>query len=891
MPKIERKTQKIFAGNADTDELAVFGSMMSGTPVYNDDIEALQSEAYTEGWKAAVAANEAPFMEEMNAVQYGFSKQLAYLFQQGIPEWDAGTTYYLNSFCQVGGVIYKSKLDENINHSPGDDTEEIYWTPFKAGDSGSGGLEVCDIGMALYVDETKGLRRRLNGQIVAINQNTQGFLTRLKKIVALYPSLLTTEENWQAAKEASDYGQVGKFVLNYDDVADKYHAVGYDRYIFEVSLYKTTDTINPYRTAFCIHKLKDNIEVGDIGYLFDTATGEENQNITFTVTQVEANAGTEYAFFRLGGTVSGYPDYAPPESGIESALDGTDIAANNNNSPVLQILKGPTYTKSRSGEGKNFCIPDTTIGAVCYEVPYPSSPNSFTAIPHLLTHFEFVDGGILGDSSYSIGIDNEEILTDYGLYPTQPVYHYTPSTKVLISMRLPAVVNVQGLLDLQNLGMTVEAGLPNIKGMVYYGHGYLVDATGAFDRGKAGNLPRTTDGRTEQDYELLFDASRSNPIYGNNTTVQEEAIQYPYYIQIATGQETEVNIRNDIESIVPYTLFDSKYSEAKQYNASWVLRGSTLSKSVYPTAYEAALVEYNSEVADGTTVELPSGGSYTKRGVSGGITVKLSTDETVTEYDWKLDTVAETLTVPTLNGSEDLLSDRYDDLELKASGSTYTAPANGWFWIQKLSSSTGQYLTPVIKDSNGNIKYTLTSQPTAAGYDAEILAPVSKGDVISIGYSVGGATKSFRFIYAKSNGSLYFFVASVAQNAPLANLGRIEETKVDKNSSWGFPSNRYIDLELGASGSTYTAPANGYFCWNGLVNNSYVILTIGATDVSNVDNAVKTAKRGYTANTTAHEAKAFVAEVAKNTVIRVWFGGAGNSISGSFKFIFAEGSN
>lgn len=739
----------------------------------------------------------------------------------------------------------------------------------------SGGLEVCDIGMSLYIDETKGLRRRLNGQIVAINQNTQGFLTRLKKIVALYPSLLTTEENWQAEKEASDYGQVGKFVLNYDDVADKYHAVGYDRYIFEVSLYKTTDTINPYRTAFCIHKLKDNIEVGDIGYLFDTATGEENQNITFTVTQVEANAGTEYAFFRLGGTVSGYPDYAPPESGIESALDGTDIAANNNNSPVLQILKGPTYTKSRSGEGKNFCIPDTTIGAVCYEVPYPSSPNSFTAIPHLLTHFEFVDGGILGDSSYSIGIDNEEILTDYGLYPTQPVYHYTPSTKVLISMRLPAVVNVQGLLDLQNLGMTVEAGLPNLT----------LHTTQENNRASVGY----TQAGTTYVENLSSLASSQNPIYGNNTTVQEEAIQYPYYIQIATGQETEVNIRNDIESIVPYTLFDSKYSEAKQYNASWVLRGSTLSKSVYPTAYEAALVEYNSEVADGTTVELPSGGSYTKRGVSGGITVKLSTDETVTEYDWKLDTVAETLTVPTLNGSEDLLSDRYDDLELKASGSTYTAPANGWFWIQKLSSSTGQYLTPVIKDSNGNIKYTLTSQPTAAGYDAEILAPVSKGDVISIGYSVGGATKSFRFIYAKSNGSLYFFVASVAQNAPLANLGRIEETKVDKNSSWGFPSNRYIDLELGASGSTYTAPANGYFCWNGSVNNSYIILTIGATDVSNADKALTTAKRSYTADSASPAGKAFVAEVAKNTVIHVWFGG--NFISGSFKFIFAEGSN
>lgn len=362
-------------------------------------------------------------------------------------------------------------------------------------------------------------------------------------------------------------------------------------------------------------------------------------------------------------------------------------------------------------------------------------------------------------------------------------------------------------------------------------------------------------------------------------TDNTETITLKYVIRLATGQETEVNIRNDIESIVPYTLFDSKYSEAKQYNASWGLGGSILSKSVYPTAYEAALVEYNSEVADGTTVELPSGGSYTKRGVSGGITVKLSTDETVTEYDWKLDTVAETLTVPTLNGSEDLLSDRYDDLELKASGSTYTAPANGWFWIQKLSSSTGQYLTPEIKDSNGNIKYTLTSQPTAAGHDAEILAPVSKGDVISIGYSVGGATKSFRFIYAKSNGSLYFFVASVAQNAPLANLGRIEETKVDKNSSWGFPSNRYIDLELGASGSTYTAPANGYFSIE-----AKSTVSNGAVNLVNKKNNLFISSRSSLAGLTIGT---YVNAMAGDEIL---IGYDGSLVVYHFRFIYAEGS-
>lgn len=836
MTKIERKTQKIFAGNADTDELAVFGSMISGTPVYNDDIEALQSEAYTEGWKAAVAANEAPFMEEMNAVQYGFSKQLAYLFQQGIPEWDAGTTYYLNSFCQVGGVIYKSKLDENINHSPGDDTEEMYWTPFKAGDGGSGGssgLEVGDIGMALYVDETKGLRRYLNGQIVEINSNTQAFLNRLLQIQTTNPEYFTTEDNWQAEKEASDYGQVGKFVLNYDDVADKYHAVGYDRYIFEVSLYKTTDTINSYRTAFCIHKLKDNIEVGDIGYLFDTATGEENQNITFTVTQVEADAGTENAFFRLGGTVSGYPDYDPPGSGIESALDGTDIAANNNNSPVLQILKGPTYTKSRSGEGKNFCIPDTTIGAVCYEVPYPSSPNSFTAIPHLLTHFEFVDGGILGDSSYSIGIDNEEILTDYGLYPTQPVYHYTPSTKVLISMRLPAVVNVQGVLNLQNAGLTIKAELPSKS----------YNASGG-----------------REFYELYagFNASLSSPKYKDGATVQEEAIQYPYYIQIATGQETEVNITNEIELNNPFFFGMSQYFDVEPNNLSWLKSdGVYKPKSVYPDYYNwilenvnkgvegfkgqegycfiatdsssyywwvstespvvgASVYRYdagvNSMFFDGTVETLTSNGftftsifegsSYTVTRDSSKDTSILHPAAWITDNDIEINTSAETFRLPLLDGSECLVSDRYIDLTLQASGTKYTAVANGFVFFEKLNTSNTQF----VKGTNLSSGYADISYGTYSGSTPSILLKVKRGDIFSIDYDAAGVTNSFRFIYARGNGSLYYYVGETVQNANLIDAGRMQEQITNINA----PSRGYLVQSYVNGTSGYRVYSDGW---------------------------------------------------------------------------------
>lgn len=742
----------------------------------------------------------------------------------------------------------------------------------------SGGLEVCDIGMALYVDETKGLRRRLNGQIVAINQNTQGFLTRLKKIVALYPSLLTTEENWQAAKEASDYGQVGKFVLNYDDVADKYHAVGYDRYIFEVSLYKTTDTINPYRTAFCIHKLKDNIEVGDIGYLFDTATGEENQNITFTVTQVEANAGTEYAFFRLGGTVSGYPDYDPPESGIESALDGTDIAANNNNSPVLQILKGPTYTKSRSGEGKNFCIPDTTIGAVCYEVPYPSSPNSFTAIPHLLTHFEFVDGGILGDSSYSIGIDNEEILTDYGLYPTQPVYHYTPSTKVLISMRLPAVVNVQGLLDLQNLGMTVQAGLPNITGQTQHivsGNG----ETNASDKGalKTALVVTAASGLQESVMSgrrllgaITIDASLSNPIYGASDTVQEEAIQYPYYIQIATGQETEVNITNEIELNNPFFFGMSNYFKFKPNSLSWLKSaGYDEPKAAHPDYYNWILENVNKGVKGFKGQEgycfiaTDSSGYYwwvsTESPVVGASVYRYDagvnsmffdgTVETLTSNGFTFTSIFEgsSYTV-TRDSSKDTsilhptawITD--NDFEINTSDETFRLPLkNGTEGMFGGGAVVGNGMSLGL--TNGSQTAGLTSLAYHSGVtDRGTLIGVTTGYGLNIGQSVAGSAGFNGIVTAgittdpEKSGlvvanagvvpdgwSLYYYVGETVQNANLIDAGRMQEQITNINA----PSRGYLVQSYVNGRSWYRVYSDGW-CEQG----GQIIVRVAATNIT-----------------------------------------------------------
>lgn len=442
----------------------------------------------------------------------------------------------------------------------------------------AGGLELCDIGMSLYIDETKGLRRRLNGQVVAINANTQAFLNRLKQIVALYPSLSVTETAWQAAKTASAYGQVGRFVI-------------------------------------------------------------------------DEEAGT---------------------------------------------------------------------------------------------------------------------------------------------VRLPAVVNVQGALDLQNLGLTVEAGLPNIEAYVDT-TAQMGGETGAFSVGSANQYFTGAVGQGSD--TLTFDASESNPIYGNSDTVQPEAVQYPYFIQIATGQETENNIVNELELCNPFVLLEAKYSESLLYNASWLRsNGQWNAKALYVSVYEALQVEYNSEIDAGSAVTLPSGGAYTKR----GLPVKLSTEE-YTDYDHVLNTSEETFrlalktmfkpvkngTVPVVGTGSSLgLTDGTTEYGLKvASGNAYQLLGASSSVNQPAGTTNTSYW------SLQNKVVGVSTNPNNSGLSADLTDTTG--------------------LY------LYFYAGAVSQNAGIVNAGRFEETLVDKTnmlqaSAASMPAGQVIDLTP-TTKTTYTAPADGYF--------------------------------------------------------------------------------
>ena len=83
--------------------------------------------------------------------------------------------------------------------------------------SGGGGLEIGDIGIAPFgVNEAKNRRRYLNGQVIS-QVEFPTFTYRLKEAVTKYPTLACSETDWQNIVLSSEVKQCGKFVI--DDTA------------------------------------------------------------------------------------------------------------------------------------------------------------------------------------------------------------------------------------------------------------------------------------------------------------------------------------------------------------------------------------------------------------------------------------------------------------------------------------------------------------------------------------------------------------------------------------------------------------------------------------------------------------------------------------------------
>ena len=516
------------------------------------------------------------------------------------------------------------------------------------------------------------------------------------------------------------------------------------------------------------------------------------------------------------------------------------------------------------------------------------------------------------------------------------------------TIRLPCVVNAQGLVDLASIGSIKSESLPNINGSVVAStstQGILLNnLTGAFfnKTGKTkGTFNAGVSGANFID-TLGFNASRSSSTYQDNAPVQQEAIQYPYCIVVNVGVEEPDRPINNYQVNNVYSYGMSQYYKGTMNNNSWLKSaGQWNDGTVYTGMYNWLLEQMNagvdgfkgtvgyawkSQTADirfWTAIRNPSVGCavYGGFGISFvGTVTSINPDGTLSfyevstginyenlvyteseninnegtafgnlkfanDYDFLINTTDQTFRLPLLNGSEDWVGNETSVLStadiVKDSPFQWTATKNGFVKFTCYKPNTTQV---VIARINGQTLIYSGVATTTTTPRPGFWLKVRKGDTISISAETQTLSSvSITFIPAVGNGSLYYYIGDTLQNAQLINVARIEETLVNKTNKVqaaeaSMPSNKYIDLTLGATGATYTAPANGWFT----INKHSTPGKLAAFENESAGRVT------WIVQISAETDCRVSCPARTGDIVRLWYSADGNL--NFFRFIYAEGN-
>lgn len=168
-----------FASDATGTNRTVFG----GT-TQSDDINDNLNDDFKLGWEI-VGVNDNPTKQDFNALAYTISNLVAYLYQQGVAEWNASQKYLTNSrVIGPDGQIYKSLTGSsetpNVNNNPTTDGVNWKWEfqglarSIGVGTTPSGNLDNGK-GIALGDSDT-GFRQNGDG-VLEIYANNQHIIT------------------------------------------------------------------------------------------------------------------------------------------------------------------------------------------------------------------------------------------------------------------------------------------------------------------------------------------------------------------------------------------------------------------------------------------------------------------------------------------------------------------------------------------------------------------------------------------------------------------------------------------------------------------------------------------------------------------------------------------
>lgn len=728
MPRLERKTQQIFCNSADSDQLAVFGSMATGTPVYSNDIEELQSnEAYQVGWDAATLEDKAPFMEEMNGLQYGITRQLAYLLQQGISEWDAGTTYYIGNFVAQNSRLYISLTDNNIGNSPIDSADN--WQEFS---SGGGVHKMFDPVLQDHIlsfEQSKGFA--LQGTYVykdAIAGSRYGYSTFYNKCVQEFQNASNTQ-----VYLSSNVNLVGSLV-DTKGVLSGFSTAKYATLpnAFAPSASDTWEANINFTTG-------SNITTAQ--YFMNSYYGVAVYITAASALTVALGAGSSFNILAATniGTVTANTEY-----NVKISFNGTQYTIELNGA----VVKTVASTTQIGGNTLYLGIQNTlanplTYGTIDLNESYIningsrwwSGVDTVTRNPNGHLFYDINDKSIIDEYyiangrawMYGVDVENERIF-------------------------LPRNSKYFRIGDESTVGTNQDAGLPNITGR--FGGGLSTVNSiyqGAFYNGAAYSGTAANAGGESDEY-AYFDASRSSAIYGNSDTVELDSVNMLLYICVGNTESEEaltdvIDVTTTENDTIP--LFTAQYFDFKPNNISWLKAGvQKQSGGIYTFCYNE-LVKCLNEV----------GNIYNLKVIN---EVDMIAGVDYSEY-WKVNQENMTFTTPTKANWNVLNSDSKVNLKIKTPiAETVTGAPNS---------------THILLQYQGDVYSGTEAHPlkvSAVGRmfsddanDASVFPDVT-------GYTYGVAEQS--------TAQLYFKVANAVQNLELLNAGEVLEAVNDINA-------------------------------------------------------------------------------------------------------------
>ena len=330
------------------------------------------------------------------------------------------------------------------------------------------------------------------------------------------------------------------------------------------------------------------------------------------------------------------------------------------------------------------------------------------------------------------------------------------------TIRLPCVVNAQGLVDLALIGGIKSESLPNFQANLGDVFPYT-EQSGAVTSTKKTVGWTIYPGSNYVNGDTTVNPSVTSSTYQDNAPVQQEAVQYPYYIQVATGFEETLPAIREYNINTPFFFGQSMYSDVAPDNASWLAsNGQYNAKTVYPDYYNWLLEQMNA-------------------GVSGFV----ASTAAYTDYDFVINTTDQTFRLPLKNGQEGVFA---DGVKGNGVGLGLTESSINYGIIQGTIGSSQNYALVQCVSSYGENTGTKHPEGTHSGINGGVVGlttdPSKSGMVVD---------KT-----VPSGWNLYYYIGDTVQDASLINacavLGQLSD-KISRTAAsdkelvvgWGMP--------------------------------------------------------------------------------------------------------